>query len=456
LNDRLLKSLKPAPAGKRYDVMDTVVPAMGVRVTDKAHREGKRVVANHVTFFLAARFPSKPKIYTRRELGQYGKLTLDKARAKARRWIELIHSGVDPKTDEERQARERLRAQKNTFLAVAEDFISKKLSTERKGKEVERDIRREFITAWGGRPAAEITPQDVKALIEAVKARGAVYQAHNLLTHMRRLFTWAIDQDDYGLDSSPCDRIKPAVLIGKKLPRKRILSDDEIRAFWRAVARQPYPYRQTCQLLLLTGQRHGEVAGARWSEFHPELAALLRRADKGEAIAWPKVKTEWKLWCVGAERFKSDWDHMVPLSDDACAVLATVPLFRTGDHLFSTTFGESRTVVSDKAKGRVDARMLRTLKAMARRRGDDPARIEPKDWVLHDLRRTLRTHLSALRIPDHISEMVIGHGRQGLQRVYDQHRYLDEMREALTLWAPRLRGIVEPAPTNVVKLPMRA
>ena len=65
---------------------------------------------------------------------------------------------------------------------------------------------------------------------------------------------------------------------------------------------------------------------------------------------------------------------------------------------------------------------------------------------------SLRTHLSALRIPDHIAEMVIGHGRQGLQRVYDQHRYVDEMREALTLWAARLRSIVEPPPANVVSI----
>jgi len=44
------------------------------------------------------------------------------------------------------------------------------------------------------------------------------------------------------------------------------------------------------------------------------------------------------------------------------------------------------------------------------------------------------------------------HGRQGLQRVYHQHRYVEEMREALMLWAARLRGIVEPPAANVVDL----
>ena len=48
--------------------------------------------------------------------------------------------------------------------------------------------------------------------------------------------------------------------------------------------------------------------------------------------------------------------------------------------------------------------------------------------------------------------MTIGHGRKGLQRIYDQHRYVPEIREALTLWAARLGSIVEPQPANVVRI----
>jgi hypothetical protein len=144
---------------------------------------------------------------------------------------------------------------------------------------------------------------------------------------------------------------------------------------------------------------------------------------------------------------------MVPLSDDACAVLATVPQFRKSEHLFSTTFGKKPTVISDKVKRQLDARMLRTLKALARKRGDDPNQVELKPWIIHDLRRCVRSALSALKVQDHVAEMVIGHGRKGLQRVYDQHRYIKEMREALDLWAIRLCLIVEPPPpANVIEL----
>jgi hypothetical protein len=382
-------------------------------------------------------------------LKKYGATTLAGAREKAKQWKAILDRKQDPKDVEERQQRAEQQRRANSFAAVAEDFIKDKLSAERKGAEVERDIRREFLPAWGKRPITDITAQDVRELVRAVATQGrrgkpAPYQAHNLLGHARRLFSWAIDQHVYGIEASPCDRLKPKAIIGPKRARKRVLNDDEIRAFWRNTdegrllspprgegdQERKDPYGPLCRLLLLTGQRHNEVAKASRPEFNPECT----------------------LWAIGAERFKSDADHMVPLTDDARAVLASLPKFKKGDFLFSTTFGVKPTVISDKVKARLDALMLASLKDMAAERGDDPARVELKPWVIHDLRRTLRTHLSALSVPDHIAEMVIGHGRRGNQRVYDQHRYIEEMRKALTLWAARLALIVEPAPANVVPL----
>jgi integrase len=253
---------------------------------------------------------------------------------------------------------------------------------------------------------------------------------------------------------SPCDRLRAKALVGVLRPRSRLLDNDEVFAFWRAIGRLPYPFGPAARMLLLCGQRHREVAHARWAEFHPELVALLRRhAKTGEPIAWPSVPVTWKVWSVGEERFKSDATHLVALSDDLCALLATLPHFQDGDHLFSANTGAKPTVLGSKIKHRIDARMLRTLKALARRRGNDPARVELKPFVFHDLRRVLRTALSALRVDKDVAEMAIGHGKKGLQRVYDQHQHLPELREAMTLWAARLREIAEPQPSAVV-IPM--
>jgi hypothetical protein len=73
------------------------------------------------------------------------------------------------------------------------------------------------------------------------------------------------------------------------------------------------------------------------------------------------------------------------------------------------------------------------------------------------LRRTVRTRLSALKVPEHVAELVIGHGRKGITRIYDQHEFADEKREALTKWAMLLHSIVEPPPAdNVVQMSPRS
>jgi Arm DNA-binding domain/Phage integrase family len=420
LNDRIIKAIKPAAAGKRVEVWDALVPGLGIRVTDTGTK----------SFVLVARYGGADNP-ARRALGSYGALTLEQARNKAREWLALIQRGIDPQAEVERQRLAEQRKRAGTFASVCEDYIRDKLSTQRRGRDAELQLRNEFVSRWGRRPITEIAAADVKAVVREVKAR-APYMAHALLSNVRRMFNWAIEQGDYGLEHSPCDHLKAKSLIGERQPRSRILTDDEIRAFWRVCVRMGYPHGDLGRALLLTGTRHREMAAAPWSEL-----------DLTKAI-----------WTIDQKRFKSNSEHIVPLVPDMIALVQGLPRFKSGTFLFSTCYGKVATDITEKVKSKVDARMLRSLRAMARQRGDDPGAVALKPWVVHDLRRTVRTHLAALRIPDHIAEMVLGHGKKGLQRVYDQHRYEAEMREALERWAARLRSIVTPPSVNVV--PLRA
>jgi integrase len=410
LNDRIIRALKPAKAGQRHEIWDALVPGLGVRVTDRGTK----------SFVLVTRYPGSDNP-ARRALGGYGELTLEQARTKARRWLELVGRGVDPHVEIERQRLAEQRKQAGTFANLAEAFIREKLSTERRGRDAELHLRNEFIPRWGKRPVGDITADDVGVIINEVKTR-APYMAHALLATVRRLYKWASTPGrGYGIVSSPCYNISAKALIGEKRPRTRVLTDPEIRAFVHACNQLGYPYGSIGLMLLYTGARHREVSQAPWSEF--ELTK--------------------KTWTIDQARFKSNVEHVVPLTDDALALLGGLPRFRRGEHVFSTTFGEKPTMIADKVKARLDALMQAALADKL------------KPWRIHDLRRTVRSHLSALRIPDHVAEMVLGHGRQGLQRTYDQHRYEAEIREALTLWAARLRDIVEQPPPNVVKMRRR-
>jgi integrase len=170
-----------------------------------------------------------------------------------------------------------------------------------------------------------------------------------------------------------------------------------------------------------------------------------------------------KIWIIPAERMKGKDSgkkqaraHAVPLIPEIIELLESLPRFkngkREGKYLFSTTAGKSPTWVGTKIKDRLDCRMLRTLKALARARGENPDGVTLPHFVNHDIRRTVRSHLSRLKVTEEAREAVLAHARPGIKGTYDLHDYLDEKREALELWASRLRQITSSKTSNVIKL----
>jgi integrase len=203
---------------------------------------------------------------------------------------------------------------------------------------------------------------------------------------------------------------KKLALNGAKLSaRKRTLTDAELKKLWAVAGNLGNPDGDFYKLLILTGCRLREAAQADWSEFKLGKTAL---------------------WTVPADREgnKSDQVRLVPLSKMAVSLLEDMADEdeRSG-FVFSNDGGDTAINGFSKMKDIVDAAM-----------GEDVP-----EWVNHDLRRTVRTHLAALGVEDHIAELTIGHGRKGLQRVYDQWRYEKEIRAALTAWANRLAKIVK-------------
>jgi integrase len=67
----------------------------------------------------------------------------------------------------------------------------------------------------------------------------------------------------------------------------------------------------------------------------------------------------------------------------------------------------------------------------------------------HDLRRTVRSELSALRVPHNVAEAILAHRPPGIVGTYNLHEYEDEKAEALEAWA---QSPVPAAPAKVVKL----
>jgi integrase len=400
LTDRALKAMKPAAPGSRKMIWDAAVPSFGVRVSE----HGK------LTFIVMRRLRGK---IVRRMIGQYPITTLAKAREGALEALRDFERGIDPKEKKEAKARADAHLRANSFASVAEEFITRHVAKLRSAPEVEAAIRRELIGRWGGRPITEINRRDIVYTLEEIADSGRPYAAHKLFNYVSKLFGWAISRSLYGLEVSPCTGIRTSEIIGKKEPRQRVLNDAQIRAVWTAAQGIGYPAGPFARMLLISGQRLREVAEVRWAEIDLDKA----------------------LWTIPPERMKGDAAHEVPLPPMAVEILKGLPRWH-GDFVFTTTGGARPISGFSKMKLRIDA-----------------ATKEPiAPWRFHDLRRTMRTGLGALPVPNNVAELCIAHAQPGLHRTYDLHSYRDEKRRAFELWAARLDEIVGATAENVVRL----
>jgi integrase len=358
LKDSSLKALKPAPAGKRTTVWDALMPNLAVRVTDK----GKR------SFYVVKRRAgdSSP---TWNLLGAYPVMTLAEARTAAREALNALIEGKHPKrlAEEKRKAAEATarEAAANTFGAVAEDFIHEYLPQIRSARVYEARVRREFIPALGARPIAEIRRREIIALLKGIAERSGPEAARGALAVLSRLLNWAIAHDLPGLEANPTASIKVGEILGKAKARKRLLTDAELGVIWRALGTVGEPFSTIYKLLLLTGARRDEIAGARWEDL-----------DLGAAI--PTLT-------IPPERSKTGEAMLIPLSSAAVALLGEMPRF-SGPYIFGlATAGRRPPGAFSQAKERLDA-------AIVAQGATIPS------FTIHDFRRAVRSGLGRLGV----------------------------------------------------------
>ena len=412
--DRYLKSLKPAPAGKRITHWDAAKSSFGCRITERGV----------VSFFVMRRIHGKPKP-VRVVLGRYPEISLATARKRAAAALGDLVSGVHPKERERAQQLAEARQQANTFAALADQFLRRPAAAkQRTASAIEKNIKRHLIPRWGTRTAAEIKRSDVIAMLEEIDEKSGPYMAAKALALASSIYRFGITRELGGIESNPCHLIKPSEFVSEMAPRQRVLTNSEIALVWRASQGEirngiesTYPGGPFTRFLLLTAVRRNEAA----------------------CMAWSEVNLADALWVISAHRTKGGAPHEVPLSGMAIDLLASLPRF-AGDFVFSANGGHAPIKGFGKFKDTIDERA---------------AELAPPGlagWRFHDLRRSARTNLSSLGVTPFIAELVIGHQQKGVHKVYDVHRYQSEKREALERWASKLRSIIEPPPANVVDI----
>jgi integrase len=272
---------------------------------------------------------------------------------------------------------------------------------------------------WRDKLVSEITPDDVHDLVDEVRSKGVPglrqrtamsdSTARVALLRLNKFFSWAVQSRL--ATANPCSQVwRPAAGPA----RERVLSDDEIKWLWRAAGDLGVgsPFGAALRLLLLLGQRRGEVGGMRWDEL-----------DGG-------------TWTLPGARTKNGRVHVVPLSHQARDLIADVHVI--GGPFVFTSDGSTHAAGWSRIKRRLDARMSELARA-------EKADSVIPPWVTHDLRRTCATGLQKLGVRLEVTEATLNHvsgTRAGIVGVYQRHQYADEKREALNKWAAHVEKIV--------------
>jgi integrase len=374
LTELYLQKLRPQSCA--YMVWDTHQRGLALRVEPTGYRAWKVVYRHH----------GRARWY---HLGAADAIGLADARKLAAAVMLEVIMGKDPAAERKAQRGA------GTFADLASRYVEEHAKKKNKSwEQADYVVRRNLLPKWGKLEATTITRADVRAMMSRTPHATL---ANQVLAAASAIFSWAITQEL--ISTNPCR----GVPRNKTKSRERVLQHAELPAVWTALA--GYGMQgMALKVLLLTGQRPGEVAHMRREHIADGWWTLPGAPDP--ALGWPGTK--------------NGQTHRVWLPQ---AVQAIVAELGSDGFIFTNTRGAAITGL--------DIAMRRVCQCC-----DITEKITP-----HDLRRTHGTMITALGFGREALNRVQNHREGGIADVYDRHEYAAENKRVMEAVAARLLAL---------------
>lgn len=381
LTDTYIRSVS-APSAGRTEIGDVLCPGLHLRVTVTGSKSWSLVVR------------AGPRV-RRITLGRYPVLTLATARKEALRVMRDLADApqVDGVTGDASQIEPE--APCPTFGELIDAYVAHISRSARSWRLIASNLRRAELQPLHATLATTVGKRELMVVVDEIAAAGIPHAAASVLRHLKMALNFAVQRDL--IPANPLAGVKPPVRGNE---RDRVLSDDEIRAVWAATFKLSDPFGQMYRLFFLTGCRRSEVAAMQ----HCEIAG--------------------ETWTIPREKVKKDRAHVVPLTATALATIATLPRHRRGDYVLSTTGGASPS--SNFAKTKAELDRLADLE---------------RPYVIHDIRRTVRSKLAELGVSREVARKIMNHEDGKVDRIYSRYDFRAEKRNALELWEKHLLSV---------------
>lgn len=307
------------------------------------------------------------------------------------------------------------------------------------GEWVKQSFERRVFPKLGNTPAEDVRRAELLAILDDTKADGHRRTANVLLADLRQMFRFAAEREI--VQRNPLEGIKRASIGGKDTERDRKLSDDEIRALWRAVPQARLAKRSAIAiwLILSTCTRVGEAMGARWE--HIDLQA--------------------RTWYLPIT--KNQRDHTIHLSDFALRQFAALALLReAGDDgkpvpwVFPATDQRNPVCIKSFGKQLSDRQREPEARMNNRTKATQALALPGGKWTAHDLRRTGATLMARLRVNTDVINECLNHKLQGISKNYIIERRQEEQVFAFDALGQRLTQLTSDEGASANVLPHKA
>jgi integrase len=342
-------------------------------------------------------------------IGQFPAVGLEKARAKALATLTDISNGGDP------ASKKKIRREAMTVRELGAAFIEQYAKREKRTwAEDQRILDVEVYPAIGNMKAMMARRRDWMDVIDAKVEAGRAGQARKIMSMVRKMLNWAVEKDL--LEVNPIAGVKAPGKPGKK---DRFLNAIEIKTMLEGLetAALLEVTKDVLRLLLLTGQRSGEVCGMVRAEIDPDAG----------------------VWYIPAARAKNGVANAVHLSDPALAIVRRA--------LDRAEEGKTAPLFSRVGKPIHPGGIAHAVK--------NELQLFEQPWTPHDLRRTVATGMGEIGVEPHIIEATLNHisgFKGGVAGVYNRASYEPQKQAALDKWARHIERVTSGQIDNVVLL----
>jgi len=341
-------------------------------------------------------------------LGKYPTLSLKEARELHKEAQSQKAKGINPVEERRAKKVQSKQEEKNSFKEVAEEFLKKHSSEIAPStlKKRENSLKKDFYPIIGNRAINKIEKADLVNIALTIQKRGAIETAHKAILLCGQIWRYALQTD----------RVNHNIVAD-------ISRSDALKSYTNKQFKTITDPQRIGELMRALSEYHGDYS-TKWALLF--MANTFVRSSNIRFAEWKEIDFKNRVWVIPAEKMKAREEHIVPLNNQAIAILKEIePHTNDSKFIFPSSLGRTKALSEN------------TLNTALKRIGFGG------EIVSHGFRSMFSTlAYESGKFRGEVIEALLAHKDPNeIRRAYNRANYEDEKREVVTWWGDFLEGV---------------